>query len=414
MDISNLKLPPQVKLKEFRNLTRSFVRSFSLEKEKLLSILETDHQLNNSQEVLDFMVGEGLFKKESYGEDESFSPTLRLRSIASANLHKRKSLDEAWQDVAKMVARTVALKQSSFDWTLQSPTEIHLFGSLLNDTKADYGDADLIVGLASQNDFSEKQHFEKQQNWLRNHQEHVSHQAMNESNFSDGAQLKVDIRHMNSFISLHSFYEVYHLNEVREDKNTTFPVMSLWINNQGSYTSTEEDYGIVRLESKWKDKNPEAYQKAINNFHQALSKIGIDIKNVEQFETQCREYVIRDFAQEYIKICPDLEPRTTHQKVLFYQMMRMDEQGMESLGRICNKKGYSFESLHNIIHDDNIYKKGFNAISEDHIQKKLEEGWLKENEENSLKKNLKNKIKTHRDSKIEKKNLNLVHLTQHL
>lgn len=276
--------------KEFRTIAQSIHSMQFRTKETLLKVLQ-----ENSQEDSKFLFNAFLESNLIKENAEGYEPTILLSAIAGISFAKRKSSEDAWLEVAKIIARTVVLS-SSIDWSIQSPSNLYIFGSMLDPNKKDHGDADLSLTTNVIEDYNMLQKIQKE--WLNNYYPFISKRFDNSYFFADIYQLKSDIKSSSNFPSIHDTNDIIGLSEL----NTNFPIMNLWENELFKLSKkNDNEKRCEELCLDWKKNNPQQYQIAQDKLKIALRKIGISSTNKQEYIIQCENYVKNTLKADIIR-----------------------------------------------------------------------------------------------------------------
>jgi hypothetical protein len=361
MNIGKLETISDLTVKEFRDLAKSLRMLHDVKEEVILNAFKKNSKINPS-EMFEFFVKNGLLEKGLIeGQEKTWSATLPLRAIAGASLQKRKSSIKAWDEVAKALARIVALSEP-LGWVIQSPSKVFLFGSMLNPNKKDYGDADLVIT------FNKNENIEilldKQYDWLICYEEFVSKKFNTSMGFEDQAQLKQDIAAGSNFISINTNKDIEYLASEPENLGK-FPAIVLWENKL--FPTTKEENESLELTKLWTNNNPHTYQEIKNRLNNALSKLGISAYDEPGFENSCKEYMKNSLTYELSKKLPNLK-KFGEDSNLVNRMVRMGSVGFEAIGRAVtevpnfNQDFSKLDTLFSVIsqRDEDSLVKGYN------------------------------------------------------
>lgn len=242
--------------------------------------------------LFDFFVDNNLLEKAPH---DKWSSSVILRAIAGASLEKRKNHSQSWNEVAKLLARTVVLSKD-LKWNVDTPSHLFLFGSMLNPDKKDYGDADLSLFIPRKDDT--KVLFQSQKEWLKKFYDFTSSKAYSSFGFLHETQLRLDMLSSSSFPSIHAPDDIFYLS--KEPYNLgNFPLMILWENKECSINNPEIQEA-KDLSDNWKTKNPDFYLSALDSLNTALAQLGIKSVHDKEFESSCEDYIVNSLSTELI------------------------------------------------------------------------------------------------------------------
>lgn len=278
--------------KDLRTLAQKLRSFHDYSKELYIATFKEISPLNPEQ-LFDFFVENNLLDKN---KNDKWSSSTILRAIAGASLSKRKTSAQSWDEVAKLIARTVVLSKD-IDWNIETPSHLFLFGSMLNPEKKDFGDADLCLFTYRKDEYRTLQNIQKK--WTDKYYDFLSNKCYSEFGFSDERQLKTDLISSSSFPSIHSSRDILFL--AKEPYNVDkFPLFVLWENKYSNHESPELSEAF-QLSQHWKNKNPEFYEIIQKNLNNALTNLGMLPIEHSEFETSCEDYMVKSLCEELIK-----------------------------------------------------------------------------------------------------------------
>ena len=136
MNLNELKIPENLKLtkKKLRDFAKKIKSDSLISESDFKNVFNNSFHNKNYRDVFNFFI-EHIKENYYYG-------TTSLQALANASLSARKPPEKAWHEVALALVRVVALSQANnHNWCGVIPTDFFIFGSMLNPTKKDYGDA---------------------------------------------------------------------------------------------------------------------------------------------------------------------------------------------------------------------------------------------------------------------------------
>jgi hypothetical protein len=319
MNLHEFKIINNLTIKEIRDLARKLCHIKAEDKSFILDTFKENPKIN-PDEMFVFFIENGLLDESN----NKFTATIALRAIAGASLDKRKNKEKAWDELAKALARTVALSSSS-DWFIEKPSKLFLFGSMLNPTKADYGDADLALTLGRKDSYDNL--IEKQDNWLSKYEEYSNFNP-NSLGFEDELQLKDDIASGSNFISIHNCRDIDVLSKAPNNIGN-FPIFTLWENNEFKNNGVSKDTQLaLELSQQWKENNPYLHKEIQNCLNKALSKLGIMAYTEANFKVSCKDYIRDSLAKELSK-----RIKKADDSQILSKAVRMGNLGFEAIGQ---------------------------------------------------------------------------------
>lgn len=277
--------------KDLRDVAKK-IRYFSdYSKELYLEVFKEVSPLHPDL-LFDFFVENNLLEK---APNDKWSSSVILRAIAGASLEKRKNHSQSWNEVAKLLARTVVLSKD-LQWNIDTPSHLFLFGSMLNPDKKDYGDADLSLFITRKDDYQVL--LKSQKEWLKKFYDFTSSKAYSSFGFLHETQLRLDMLSASSFPSVHAPDDIFYLS--KEPYNLgNFPLMILW-ENKDFPIHTPEIIEAKNLSDNWKSKNPDSYSSALESLNSALFNLGIKPLHDKDFESSCENYIVNSLSSELI------------------------------------------------------------------------------------------------------------------
>jgi hypothetical protein len=320
MNLHEFKIINNLTIKEIRDLARKLCHIKAEDKSFILDTFKENPKIN-PDEMFAFFIENGLLDESN----NKFTATIALRAIAGASLDKRKNKEKAWDELAKALARTVALSSSS-DWFIEKPSKLFLFGSMLTPTKADYGDADLALTLGRKDSYDNL--IEKQDNWLSQYKEYSNYNP-NSLGFEDEQQLREDIASGSNFISIHHCRDIEVLSKAPNNIGN-FPIFTLWENNEFKNSGVSKDTQLaLELSQQWKENNPYLHKEIQNCLNKALSKLGIMAYTEVNFKVSCKDYIREYLAKELSTKLKKLGDDSS----IVSRAVRMGNLGFEAIGQ---------------------------------------------------------------------------------
>lgn len=332
MNIHELETINDLTLKELREISRVLKKIGYFEKEEILETIKENSKINPIN-CFNFLVENKFLEKDESKNNSKWTTTLKLRAIAIASLSKRKNSEKAWEEVAKLLARTVVLNES-LDWSIETPSKLFLFGSMLDPNKKDYGDADLSVVFDRKDEYEVLQ--EKQKEWFKTYSDFISSRFYNYFGFSNEAQIRQDMMAGSSFPSVHYINDIIMLSE-QPDNINSFPVFTLWENPQLTKEDKREDIStVLNLSHKWKTEHPEVYKEIQNRLNKALSNLGIVSYTDSKFSDSCKEYVKREVIEELTKKLKN-NKKMDGDSIIVNRIVRLGDIGFEAIGKVSKQ-----------------------------------------------------------------------------
>lgn len=338
MNIQNLEQPPELSVKTLRDLAKILQQFESRNKIDFINVFQ-QNLVKNPEEIFDFFVKNNFIEHSS---NNKWTSTLTLRSIAGASLAKRKNSEQAWDEVAKLLVRTVVLS-NSLGWNIETPNKLFLFGSMLNPDKKDYGDADL--SLTTERTESYEILKQIQNNWLTDFYDFTSSKCQSSYGFLDESQLKIDMMSSSKFPSIHYVHDIVELSKEANNLNN-FPVLVLWENPDFIHNDNYDTKTIkaMTLSNNWKKNNKEIYSVIQDNLNKALSKLGICTINDNKFKKSCEDYMIKSLSTELTKKIISNEKQNRDVNIT-NKIVRLGEVGRKAIKNTL--KQISQENLYN-------------------------------------------------------------------
>lgn len=306
--------------KELRDVAKKIKFFSDYSKELYLEVFKEVSPLH-PELLFDFFVENNLLEK---APNDKWSSSVILRAIAGASLAKRKNHSQSWDEVAKLLARTVVLSKD-LQWNVDTPSHLFLFGSMLNPDKKDYGDADVSLFISRKDD---SQVFVSQKEWLKKFYDFTSSKAYSSFGFVHESQLRLDMMAASNFPSIHAPKDIFYLS--KEPYNLgNFPLMILW-EHKNCFIDTSEVKEAKNLSDNWKTKNTESYLYALNSLNSALCNLGISSVNDQDFEISCEQYMIDSLSSELSKKLQSND-RENRDVVITNKVVRFGETGYKAI-----------------------------------------------------------------------------------
>ena len=327
----------------------------------------------------------------------------------------RKPPEKAWHEVALALVRVVALSQASnHNWCGVIPTDFFIFGSMLNPTKKDYGDADICIGRMFSCERNKQ--FEKtQQEWLKNYSCYIPEKAINPYKVLETEinQQILMIKNSKNFLSIHDTSDPSNLSSENKD----FPILKIWeySNDMSIDLFDEHDIKNRELSINWENNNPREAKGVIQNLNNALIQLELPSISSSNFKEKCKKYQINILASELVE---ELNKFTfTEQIFNFESPQSLFDCKIKKISNIVLSGELGFEALGiafrklNIPNDNNTIKNFLKTPNDHYIEQTnflscFHNGWNNENSklelQNSKNKVIKN-IQLMRKSNTEKK-----------
>lgn len=341
MDITQIQLPENISIKDFRDIAKNIAfHDFRLN--TLKQVMEKQ-KLTNPEKLLDFLLKHQYISNTESREKNVYYANTSLRSVANASLNKRKNKSYSWNALAKAIIRAEVIQHSSIDWAINKPKSIFLFGSMLDNSKENYGDADIIVSFSVEE--QQQQNYYKLKEKIANKYTNnniFDYKTYGEFGFQDETQIKIDIKNNNTFLSFCTERTAESLSKEDKYLNKTFPLIQLWkTDNTNLHISVLDKYN-ENLANKWAIENQTAYHSVIDNLNHALNQIGVSNINSPNFKKDCKHYVQFELLNQAHLLAEE--------DLLYYskqstKMRRFGNLGIETLGIIAKYNYWSLETI---------------------------------------------------------------------
>lgn len=251
--------------------------------------------------LLSFLEENDLLER---GNGKSWKPTMNLIAVAGAKLSKRRTEEAAWESVAKMIARTVVMDEFPGEWNLRVPNRAYVFGSLLDSSKKDFGDADLIleqsdVGVTKfyeSEDYHERQR--KQEEWFDENPLAFQASCWSMGTLSDDVQNVLDLKNGDAFLSIAPPRAYYNLSSLPKYETNGFPLMSIWKSDKNGDGADSE---LERAAESWSVKNAEAAMAVREKLDAAFLRMGLPRQCDANFKKACMDYVSLSMSEEILR-----------------------------------------------------------------------------------------------------------------
>ena len=300
MNLNELKIPENLKItkKELRDFAKKINSDSLITESEFKNVFNSSFHNKNYRDTFHFFIENNFIKhiKEKY-----YYGTTSLSSLANSSLNARKSPEKAWNEVALALVRVIALSQANnHNWCGVIPTDFFIFGSMLNPTKKDYGDADICIGrmLSCQRN---KQFDKTQREWLIKYSSYIPKKAINPYRVLDTEinQQILMIKNSKNFLSIHDTSDPSNLSSENKD----FPILKIWEYSNDLLFDLFDEHDIKNreLSNNWKNNNPRDAKEAIQKLNTALSQLELPSISSSNFKENCKKYYINLLASELVE-----------------------------------------------------------------------------------------------------------------